>query len=146
MKKVLFLCTGNFYRSRFAEELFNALVQRAGLAWRADSAGLLVDHSNDNLGPMSSNALRALALRHSAVAPPLRYPRQVRARDLAGADRVIALNESEHRFLLDELFPGWAKRAEYWHISDLNEAPPSVSLSAVERNIETLIQELSGPA
>ncbi len=146
MKTVLFLCTGNYYRSRFAEELFNALAQRAGLTWRADSAGLLVDHSNDNLGPISSNALRALALRHIAVAPPLRYPRQVRARDLAGADRVIALNESEHRFLLDEQFPGWAERAEYWHIPDLAEAPPRASLAAVERNIESLIQELRNPA
>lgn len=24
MKKVLFLCTGNYYRSRFAQELFNS--------------------------------------------------------------------------------------------------------------------------
>ncbi len=146
MKTVLFLCTGNYYRSRFAEELFNALAQRAGLAWRADSAGLLVDHSNDNLGPMSSNALRALALRHIVVAPPLRYPRQVRARDLAGADRVIALNESEHRLMLEAQFPGWAELAEYWHIADLAEAPPGVSLGALARKVEILIQELRQPA
>jgi len=29
MKTVLFLCTGNFYRSRFAEEVFNHLSPRA---------------------------------------------------------------------------------------------------------------------
>ncbi len=146
MKTVLFLCTGNYYRSRFAEELFNALAERAGLAWRADSAGLLVDQDTDTIGPISSNALRALALRHITVSPPLRHPRHVRARDLAGADRVIALNESEHRHMLAEQFPGWAERAEYWHSPDLGEAPPCVSLGAVERNIETLIQELHNPA
>jgi len=146
MKTILFLCSGNYYRSRFAEELFNALAERAGLAWRADSAGLIVDHANDNLGPISSNTLSALAQRHLAMAPPLRYPRQVQARDLADADRVIALNESEHRFMLDEQFPGWAERAEYWHIPDLGEAPPCVALDAVERNIEILIHELSDPA
>jgi protein-tyrosine phosphatase len=146
MKIVLFLCSGNYYRSRFAEELFNALAERAGLAWRANSAGLLVDRGTDNLGPVSSNTLCALAQRHIAVAPPLRYPRHVQAFDLAGADRVIALNESEHRLMLDEQFPGWAERVEYWHIPDLGEAPPCVSLGAVERNIEILIQELRDPA
>ncbi len=146
MKTVLFLCTGNYYRSRFAEELFNALAQRAGLAWRADSAGLLVDHGTGNIGPISSNALRALALRRITVAPPLRFPRPVRTCDLAGADRVIALNESEHRLMLEEQFPGWAELAEYWHIPDLAEAPPGVSLGALARKVEILIQELRQPA
>ena len=146
MKAILFLCSGNYYRSRFAEELFNALAERAGLAWRADSAGLVAEQDTDNLGPISSHALRALAQRHIAVAPPLRHPRQVQACDLDAADRVIALNESEHRFMLDEQFPGWAERAEYWHIPDLGEAPPCIALDAVERNIEILIHELSEPA
>jgi len=34
---VLFLCTGNYYRSRFAEILFNAVAAKEGLGWRADS-------------------------------------------------------------------------------------------------------------
>jgi len=36
---VLFLCTGNYYRSRFAEFLFNALAAEAGVDWVAESAG-----------------------------------------------------------------------------------------------------------
>ena len=39
-KTVLFLCTGNYYRSRFAEILFNHLAGQSKLAWRADSRGL----------------------------------------------------------------------------------------------------------
>jgi protein-tyrosine phosphatase len=142
MKTVLFLCSGNYYRSRFAEELFNALAKRAGLAWRADSAGLAVDHGFGNIGPISGDALHFLGRRGIAVEPPLRYPRQVQASDLAGADRVIALNEREHRLMLDQQFPGWADRTEYWHIADLDQASPAVSLGAAERNVETLIQEL----
>ncbi|MGM4967020.1 hypothetical protein AB7714_26215 [Tardiphaga sp. 1201_B9_N1_1] len=33
-RTVLFLCTGNYYRSRYAEELFNHLARRAGLTGR----------------------------------------------------------------------------------------------------------------
>jgi protein-tyrosine-phosphatase len=35
LNTVLFLCTGNYYRSRFAEELFNHHADRAGLNWIA---------------------------------------------------------------------------------------------------------------
>src|SRR5438132_811728 len=34
-KTVLFLCTGNYYRSRFAEVLFNSVAGKMGLPWRA---------------------------------------------------------------------------------------------------------------
>ena len=39
-KGVLFLCTGNYYRSRFAEILFNSVAGRMGLPWKAMSKGL----------------------------------------------------------------------------------------------------------
>jgi protein-tyrosine-phosphatase len=35
MKTLLFLCTGNYYRSRYAEELFNHHAARGGLLWQA---------------------------------------------------------------------------------------------------------------
>ena len=40
LKTVVFICTGNFYRSRFSEYLFNALAKQQGLYWRATSRGL----------------------------------------------------------------------------------------------------------
>ena len=39
-KTVLFLCTGNHYRSRFAEILFDSVARKLGLPWRASSKGL----------------------------------------------------------------------------------------------------------
>jgi protein-tyrosine-phosphatase len=39
-KTVLFLCTGNYYRSRFAEALFNSVAGKMGLPCRASSRGL----------------------------------------------------------------------------------------------------------
>ena len=43
MNKILFLCTGNYYRSRFAEHLFNWLATKQGLDWQADSRGLALE-------------------------------------------------------------------------------------------------------
>ena len=40
--RVLFVCTGNYYRSRFAEAVFNHLAAARGLPWRAVSRGLAV--------------------------------------------------------------------------------------------------------
>ena len=40
LKRLLFLCTGNYYRSRYAEILFNAIASTIRLTWRADSCGL----------------------------------------------------------------------------------------------------------
>ena len=36
-KIVLFLCTGNYYRSRFAEALFNSVARKMNLPWKASS-------------------------------------------------------------------------------------------------------------
>ena len=36
-KTVLFICTANYYRSRFSEYLFNAWAEENGLRWRAGS-------------------------------------------------------------------------------------------------------------
>src|SRR5262249_34309664 len=59
-KSVLFLCTGNYYRSRFAEELFNHYAAIKGLNWVASSAALAVERCAVNVGPLSPYTLSAL--------------------------------------------------------------------------------------
>ncbi|WP_372478273.1 arsenate reductase/protein-tyrosine-phosphatase family protein [Nostoc mirabile] len=60
MNKILFLCTGNYYRSRFAEHLFNWLATKQGLDWQADSRGLALERGINNVGAISRYALEAL--------------------------------------------------------------------------------------
>src|SRR5260370_39303693 len=51
-KGVLFLCTGNYYRSRFAEVLFNSVAAKMGLPWRASSRGLGLGRGGNKGRPM----------------------------------------------------------------------------------------------
>ena len=102
-KTVLFLCTGNYYRSRFAEALFNAVAGRVGLPWRAASRGLALERGVNNVGPMAVAAVRALeALGVRAAEDCARTPAQVTEDDLGRADWIVALSDEEHRPFLSQ--------------------------------------------
>jgi protein-tyrosine-phosphatase len=96
-KMVLFLCTGNYYRSRFAEVLFNSVADRMGLPWRASSRGLALERGVNNVGPMAVSAIKALeALGVRASDAVERFPAQVTTDDLEGAALIVALKHVEH--------------------------------------------------
>src|SRR5213082_427252 len=106
-KAVLFLCTGNYYRSRFAEVLFNSVAEKMGLPWRASSRGLALERGVNNVGPMAVAAVNALEARGlRGIADLARLPAQVTADDFEGADWIVALKEAEHLPLLQR-FPAW---------------------------------------
>ena len=92
MKQVLFLCSGNYYRSRFAEHLFNWLAPKASLPWGADSRGLRAGQYG-NIGPISRFAVEGLKLRGIPINGEHRYPLELSLSELAGSDLVIAVKE-----------------------------------------------------
>ena len=141
---VLFLCTGNYYRSRFAEELFNHLAAEAGLEWQAVSRGIALERGLHNVGPMSAQALEGLAQRGVTARAADRFPAQARDEELARADKVIALKEDEHRPLLQARYPRWADRVEYWHVDDLYDSPFEQALAEIESNVRHLVEQLGG--
>jgi protein-tyrosine phosphatase len=139
--QVLFLCTGNYYRSRFAELLFNHLAGEAGLNWRADSRGFAA-YQEHEAGPVLPSAFEALLAEGVRLDQPLRFPLQLQPEDLDRADLVVALDEAEHRDYLVTDFPGWEKRVEYWHIQDLNFIPARLALPALKSDVRALVQRL----
>ena len=141
-KKVLFLCTGNYYRSRFAEHLFNALAEQQSLDWRAYSRGLALERGVNNVGAISSHAVQGLAARGLIVPDGERFPRQVTAADFTAADKIIALDESEHRPLIIERFPHWADAVEYWLVHDAGRTLPESALEQIEQRVQQLIERL----
>ncbi len=145
MKQVLFLCSANFYRSRFAEQLFNWLAGQEGLAWHADSRGLAADQWGD-IGEISHYTVDALKLRGVAVAAQQRRPKQVTLADLEASDLVVAVKEAEHRAMTAAQFPDWTDRVEYWHIDDLDCARPEEALPLLEEKVRALVRRLCDEA
>lgn len=141
-RRVLFLCTGNYYRSRFAEIVFNHLAERAGIPWRADSCGLRVQPDGVvNHGPLSPFAEGGLELRGIPIAEPRRMPRQACAADFA-ADVIVAVKEAEHRPLMEKLFPEHTPRVEFWNIHDLDVGHPVDALRELESRVAAMVERL----
>jgi len=142
-RQVLFLCTGNYYRSRFAEMIFNAQAEALALPWVAISRALRLEAGRCvNVGPISVHTVKAVG-RHG-IKPPIeyRFPQQVSAADLAESALIIAVKEAEHRPLLEKLHPQWADRVEYWHVHDLDAAVPEVALAQLEQAVAALVERL----
>jgi protein-tyrosine phosphatase len=138
LKSILFLCTGNYYRSRFAEILFNSFAGKKGLLWRASSRGLALERGINNVGRMVVSAIMALeALGIHTGDAVTRMPAQVTAHDLETADRIIALKEAEHLPLLQERYPPWAEKVEFWQVEDA----PGV-LPLIEQEVMELVDRL----
>ena len=141
MRHLLFVCSGNFYRSRFAEAVFNFHAARLDAPCRAFSRGLathLVAGAGD-LSPHTREGLgaRGIPLHHTGPAPV-----SLSRADLDRALRVIALKEAEHRPLMREQFPDWEQRVEYWSIHDIDAAAPAEALPLLEQRVLTLLHDV----
>jgi len=140
--RILFLCTGNYYRSRYAEELFNHRAKLAGLNWRAFSRGLAERTSPENVGPMSPFALEALLAKAVAPEGSQRLPQPCMVADFESAKLIIALKEAEHRPMLERRFPMVTRKVIYWHVDDIDFATPEEALALIDRHVQDLITEL----
>jgi protein-tyrosine phosphatase len=143
---VLFLCTGNYYRSRFAEELFNHKASATGMGWLAQSRALAIERGVHNVGPLSPFTLHGLAARGCSARGGDRMPLQCDARDLEAAHRIIALNEPEHRPLMRDRFPEWEARVVFWQVEDVEYVRPDEALAAIEKQIDMLVTALGRAA
>lgn len=139
MKNLLFICSGNYYRSRTAELLFNNLAAQQGLDWRAQSKGFRL--SPNNLGPISPHAL-AFCQRNGIDCDLERMPETATLADLRNADKIIALKEAEHRPMAREHFPDWEHKIEYWVIHDIDYLSPEQSLPELQQHVVALVKQL----
>ena len=140
MKTVLFLCTGNYYRSRYAEILFNARAREMGIAWNAISRGLAPDPRNP--GPMSRDTIAALRELDIFVDEHLRLPIKVTDDDFAANHHIVAVKEQEHRPMIQREFPGWLEKVEFWHVHDLDCCGPEEAIPHLNQEVTGLLLKL----
>ena len=143
MKTVLFLCTGNYYRSRFAEILFNHQAAQRGIAWVADSRALALDLGVNNVGPLSPYTLAGLQKRGVTLPATHRLPQQVTEADLQGSALVIALDRTEHQPYVQARLPGWVEQIQYWAVADLHLLTADDALARIEAQVATLLDHLA---
>lgn len=138
VRTVLFLCTGNYYRSRFAEIVFNAAATKMGLSWKAWSRGLALERGIHNIGPIAKSVLETLETKSIRDDESVcRMPESVTLDELESATRLVALQEAEHRPLLEDRFPGWAEKVEYWDVEDTDGV-----LDLIDKEVMGLIARL----
>ena len=140
MDLLLFICTGNYYRSRFAEAVFNHQAAKHDLSWRAFSRGLATHLAPDD--GLSIDTYHALLDRGIPLDCTATDKASVTEDDLRRATRRIALLESEHRPYIREQFPDWEDEVEYWHAQDLDVAPADEVLPEIEAKVIALVREL----
>ena len=141
---VLFLCTGNYYRSRTAEELFNFYAQRRSLPWRADSKGLKEDMGVlGNIGTISHLAANFLNGLEIPITGFQRAPISVMSSDFSQFQKIICLDKSEHRPMMENRFPEFADQVEYWEMPDVDFAPSYLILPQIHEQVLTLIKDLT---
>ncbi len=118
MKRILFLCNGNYYRSRFAEIFFNWHAEQRKLKWKAESRGLHLVFSNP--GFMSDFTITRLANHGIPVDAYQRLPKSVVHLDFGAADHIVAVKQTEHRPQVEARFPAYLNRVEFWEVHDLD--------------------------
>lgn len=140
--KILFLCTGNYYRSRFAEHLFNHHAPDYQLPWEAFSRGLAIEMLEPDAGPISPATLTALSSKNIAL-DTIRSPIALSEEDLNTAQHIVALKHAEHHPLMSKKFPHWTERVEYWHVHDIDFATPTEALPQIESAVFDLLQRIA---
>ncbi len=137
--RLLFLCTGNYYRSRFAELLFNHHAAEGNLPWRAFSRGLAIEMVGKDAGLISPATTYALNMKGIPLNGEIRAPIALAEQDLTSASHVVALKHAEHYPLMSSKFPHWADRIEYWHVHDIDVESPVLALPQIEKAVICLL-------
>lgn len=142
MRRVLFICTGNYYRSRFAEAVFNHAATERDLDIRAFSRGLATWMVYGE-ALISANTVEALAKMQIDLSHTGERPVQLSEDDLISSDLVIALKEKEHRPMMETQFPAWADKIVYWHVHDIDFADPGQALPEIYEKVRLLLDTLT---
>tara|TARA_A100001011_G_scaffold94934_1_gene99769 strand:+ start:5838 stop:6266 length:429 start_codon:yes stop_codon:yes gene_type:complete len=141
MKKVLFVCTANIHRSRFAEEVFNFFCTKHNKDYHAFSAGLRVgDYSYRKI---YFPALENLKVFNIIPKRPNDLSKHIKDVNLENYDKIICMDEDEHKPMVNSDPKLSNYNFEYWNITDMPKVDSNVSLPICYKKVENLLNEMS---
>ena len=147
MKKILFVCTANWYRSRFAEEYFQNLVSIFNLDIYVSSAGFDIsaaDKAAERLGemsPLTKFKLKSLGImkEEDDSINTIKTRNQITQRHFDYFDKIVALDRTEHLQYLKNYSVNHDKLL-LWDIADVQfGGVPSKVFLEIQGNCEKLI-------
>ena len=139
MDRILFVCTGNYYRSRFAEILYNYLAKEKGLDQLAYSRGLEVFEKR-NKGTIASETVNYLKQINVPIPPPIAFPVQFEAADCHQARQTILLDKKEHLPMLKKYHPELVDQVAYWEFPDTQFKAHTIVLPQLEQRIRSMFE------
>ena len=143
-KAVLFICTGNLYRSRFAEALFNFYGSENKSGWKAFSRGLDLTSLTSSQKKLKVSGLVIEGLGDLGI--PFSFadgqPTQLTQNDLEQSDYIVALNRQEHQFTLEKTFPSQKSKIHYWEIGDSKTIKPAEAIRLINGKVKALLNSL----
>ena len=133
MKKVIFICKGNIFRSQTAQAFYNQLVQDGS---RAESYGTMVEEEgNQDLKISLYLGLEVLfnILRKYNLDISNEHCKQLKEEYLKDADKIIVMTERE-------FIPKWLNKYnyEYWDI----ENPEAHEVEVISRIVSLLREKV----
>ena len=141
MSYILFICTGNYYRSRFAEIVFNHFARNNSIPVSAFSRGLSLNPSKNKgvISPHATSYLSRLEIKVNDIGSPAKLEET----DLQLASKIIVLDEKEHRPMFRKAFPDWEDKVEYWQFEDDYVVSPAYVLPSLKNKVEYLAETLT---
>lgn len=126
-KHLIFVCTGNYYRSRLAEILFRHYSGEESGRWTARSRGLSVTGALHGMAPEAVSFLEAMGVSDTESS---RDPCPLLVDELIAAGHVVLMNRMEHEPMIGKDFRAVylrlleKKAVTFWNVFDLPRKKP----------------------
>jgi protein-tyrosine phosphatase len=142
MIKIYFVCMGNYYRSRLAEELAIYYASLCDLELQVDSGGLSNVEESLNPGPIAKAVLRYMEEKNITPLGAVRNPKRCEAEVVYSSDIVVCTDADEQLHLFKQAFPDYAGRIIGWRARDQHDDPWLQTPNLIDKHVQALIKEL----
>lgn len=140
MNQLLFLCTGNYYRSRFAEEYVNYYATNQKLPIRAVSRAIQQDLSQSkNKGFLAKEVIAILDALNIPIQSKHRMPKSVSYQELKDTAQIFAMDKTEHQPMINTTFPDFNDKVRYFSVGDIHVEPLYVSAVKLVKQLDLFL-------